>query len=129
MPTLKSASPYLLAAFLAGAGATHFVSPTFYDRMIPEVLPGPDRAWTYASGVAELAVAAALVPGRTRRRGALAAAALFVGVFPGNLKMALDADSGAEQLVTYARLPLQIPLVVWALRVLRQTPKRVDQAQ
>ena len=120
MPSLRGASPYLLAGLLAGAGATHFLAPAFYDRMVPEVLPGPSRAWTYGSGLAEVAVAVALVPERTRRRGALAAAALFLGVFPGNLKMALDAETGTEQLLTCARLPLQIPLVAWAWRVFRQ---------
>ena len=120
MPTLRDASPYLLAAFLAGAGAAHFAAPRFYDQMIPEPLPGPARAWTYGSGVVEIAVAATLVPERTRRRGALAALALLVAVFPGNLKMALDSESGTEQLLTYGRLPLQLPLVVWAWRVFRQ---------
>lgn len=121
MPTLRSASPYLLAAFLAGAGATHFASPRFYDAMVPEVLPGPARAWTYGSGVAELAVAAAVANPRTRRRGALAAFALFTAVFPANMKMALESEGTAEQLATYGRLPLQLPLVVWAWRVARET--------
>ena len=121
MPTLREASPYLLAAFLAGAGAAHFAVPRFYDEMIPEVLPGPARAWTYGSGVAEIAVAASLVPERTRRRGALAALVLFVAVFPGNLKMAVESERGSEQLLTYARLPLQLPLVAWAWRVFRQS--------
>jgi uncharacterized membrane protein len=119
MPRLRTASPYLLAAFLAGAGATHFTSPRFYDRMVPRELPGPARGWTWGSGVAEVALAATVAHPRTRRRGALAAAALFVGVFPANLQMARDADTAGEQLVTYARLPLQVPLVVWALRVRR----------
>ena len=109
-----------LAALLAGAGVTHFAMPAFYDAMIPERLPGAPRTWTYGSGVVEVAVAAAvLVPG-TRRHGALVAAALFVGVLPGNVKMALDArrsDSAAYRLGTILRLPVQAPLISWALRV------------
>ena len=47
------------------------------------------------------------------------AAALFVGVFPGNIKMAVDWSdrSLVEQLIAYGRLPLQIPLILWAMRV------------
>ena len=116
-------SPYLLAGLLAGAGTTHFTKPAFYDPMVPRELPGPARAWTYGSGVAELAVAAAVANPRTRRRGALAAAALLVAVFPGNLQMAKDAKGVKEKTLTYARLPIQLPLVRWAWRVSRATPR------
>jgi uncharacterized membrane protein len=71
-----------LAAFMAVAGTMHFVVPTFYDRLIPEPLGNP-RAWTYGSGVAELAAAGLLASERTRRLGAWSAVACFVGVFPG----------------------------------------------
>ena len=55
---------------------------------------------------------------------ARAAAALFVAVFPANVQMALDWSdrSPVEQAVAYARLPLQIPLIWWALRVARPRP-------
>ncbi len=110
-----------LAALLAAAGVTHFAHPKPYDRIIPTVLPGKPRTWTYVSGVAELAVAAAIAAPRTRRLGGLAAAALFTAVFPANVKWALDARdrSKGEKLATVARLPLQVPLVIWALRVSR----------
>ena len=108
-----------LARLLATAGITHFVVPGFYDRIVPRVLPGPPRFWTQLSGAAELAVAATVAFRPTRREGGALAAALFVAVLPGNLQMAWDYRnrSRAEQLVAYGRLPLQIPLVVWALRV------------
>jgi uncharacterized membrane protein len=110
-----------LSALLAVAGVTHFAYPKPYDRIVPTALPGSARTWTYVSGVAELAVAAAVAAPRTRKLGGLAAAALFTAVFPANLKMALDARgrSRGEQLATVARLPLQVPLVIWALRVSR----------
>lgn len=112
-------SPYLLGAFLAAAGTTHFTSPRFYDRMVPPVLPGPPRAWTWGSGAAEIGLALAVVNPPTRRRGALAAAALFVAVFPANVQMARDARGAKEQALAYGRLPLQLPLVRWAWRVSR----------
>ncbi|MGI5127704.1 DoxX family protein [Pseudonocardia sp. CA-107938] len=110
-----------LAVFLAAAGASHFAVPALYDRLVPEVLPGTPRLWTQLSGVAELAVAAAVALPRTRRVGGLAAAALFVAVLPANVKMAVDWSdrSPAERAIAYGRLPLQLPLVLWARRVSR----------
>lgn len=111
-----------LAALLAGAGATHFAVPAMYDVMIPEPLPGPPRAWTIGVGAAEIVVAAAVLAPPTRRHGALAAAALFAGVLPANIKVAIDArksDSAAYRLGTLLRLPMQLPLILWALKVRR----------
>ncbi|MFC0433456.1 hypothetical protein [Kutzneria buriramensis] len=119
---MTTARPALaLSALLAVACVTHFAYPKPYDRIVPTTLPGSARTWTYVSGVAELAVAAAVATPRTRRLGGLAAAALFAAVFPANVKMAVDAwnRSRTERLATVARLPLQVPLVVWALRVSR----------
>ena len=114
------ASPYLLAVVLGGAGLLHLAWPEAFDGLIPSFLPNP-RAWTYASGVAELACAAALVVPRTRRRGGLASAALFVAVFPGNLWMAIEPGE-VPRWIALVRLPLQIPLVLWALQVAGKFP-------
>lgn len=113
-----------LAALLAGAGLTHFAVPGIYDAMIPDFLPGEKRNWTVGSGVVEILVGAAVLAPPTRRHGALAAAALFVGVLPGNLKQAVDArrsDSAAYRTGTILRLPLQAPLIMWALRVRKES--------
>ena len=114
-------SPRALAALLATAGVTHFLSPKFYDAMVPRSLPGSPRTYTYVSGVAELGVAAAVAHPRTRRLGGLAAAALFVAVFPANVQMAVDwRDKPLPlRLAVLLRLPLQLPLVTWALRARR----------
>ncbi|MEV4842724.1 hypothetical protein AB0K20_05845 [Micromonospora matsumotoense] len=113
-----------LAGLLALAGLTHFAKPRPYDRIVPRALPGPARRWTYASGVAELVVAAALAHPATRRRGALAAAALFTAVFPANAQMAVDwrRQPPLRRAVAYARVPLQAPLIWWAMRVARARP-------
>lgn len=111
------------AHFLAGAlgamGVLHFAVPKPFDGLIPASLPGSRRAWTYGSGVAELAVGVAVAVPRTRRLGGLAAALLFLGVFPGNVKMAVDAASAPapQRAIAWARLPLQWPLIAWALKV------------
>jgi uncharacterized membrane protein len=113
---------WLLAGLLGGAGVLHFVAPKPFDALVPDRLPGSRRFWTRASGAAELTCAAAVAAPRTRRLGG-AAAALFVAVLPGNVKMALDYQRAgkpvAHRAVAWARLPLQVPLVLWALRVRR----------
>jgi uncharacterized membrane protein len=104
---------------LIGAGVVHLARPQIFDDIVPEVLPGPGRAWNYGAGIAELAVGLTVANPRTRRFGATLAALLFVAVFPGNLKMAWDwrHRSAGEQAAAYLRLPLQVPLILWALRV------------
>jgi uncharacterized membrane protein len=110
-----------LATVLAASGTLHFLLPRPFDSIVPRSLPGSRRTWTYVSGAAELAVAAAIAYPRTRRIGGLAAAALFVGVFPANVKMAVDwrHASPAKRAIAYGRLPLQLPLIAWARRVAR----------
>ncbi|MDV7222254.1 DoxX family protein [Streptomyces prunicolor] len=112
-------SSLLLAGLLATAGVAHLASPKQFDATIPSVLPGSPRTWTYASGVVELALAAGIAAPRTRRMAALAAAGFFVGVFPANVKMALDWRNRPtpQKAAAYGRLPLQVPLVLWARSV------------
>ncbi len=112
-----------LVALLAAAGVLHLVRPQVFVSLIPGRL-GPPLPWVYVSGVAELACAGGLAYPRTRRATALATALLFVGVFPGNVQMAVsalrsDRASGLYQALTVARLPLQVPLVLWALAIRR----------
>lgn len=115
------AAALLLATLVTVTGVLHFAVPKAFDALIPRWLPGSARTYTLVSGAAELACAAGLLVPRTRRAAALATALLFVLVFPGNVQMALDwrDRSAAEQAVAYGRLPLQIPLIWWALRVRR----------
>lgn len=102
-------------------GTLHFVAPEPFDGIVPRWLPGPRRLWTYLSGIAEIGVGVAVTDRRTRRAGGLAAAALFVAVFPANLQMALDSGrrSRTYRTIVWGRLPLQLPLVAWALRASR----------
>ncbi|NQX25938.1 DoxX family protein [Microbacteriaceae bacterium VKM Ac-2854] len=106
----------LLTGILATSGTIHLARPRVFDRVVPRWIPGSARAWVYVSGVAELACAAALAHPRTRAVGGLATAALMVAVFPGNVQMAQDARTPRARAVTLLRLPLQLPLILWALR-------------
>lgn len=114
-------SALALAATLLSAGVLHLVAPRPFEDLVPERL-GSARAWVLGSGVAELACGAAVAVPATRRVGGLAAAALFVAVFPGNVTMALKSRRGSRRLarnpaVAWGRLPLQVPLVLWARAV------------
>jgi uncharacterized membrane protein len=123
-----SRSALALAAFLVVAGIVHFVRPEMYDEIVPGWLPFSARFWTIASGVAEIVVGLVVAVPSTRAVGGLLAVALFVAVFPANIKMAIDwADRPtSEFLVALARLPLQIPLVWWSYRVYRRNARPVD---
>lgn len=110
-----------LAGLLGTAGTAHFTSPAPFARIVPRALGRPEP-WVAASGVVELACAAGLLARPTRRPAALAAAVLFVAVYPANVVMAVQAlrserAPGWYRAAATARLPLQLPLVVWALRV------------
>lgn len=112
-----------LSLLLAGGGALHFAKPAPYASIVPRQLGDP-YPWVYLSGLAEIACAAGLLNPRHRPLAALATAVLFVAVFPANVQMAVsalrsDTAGPAAQVVTLARLPLQVPLVLWALGVRR----------
>ncbi|MFA1548490.1 hypothetical protein [Actinomadura chokoriensis] len=115
-----------LAALMAGMGTLHMIAPKPFDAIIPESLPGRARTWTYLSGAAELGCAAAVAHPRSRRAGALATAALMAAVFPANVKMAHDWRRRPLPLraAAYGRLPLQVPMIAWALRVAREAGGR-----
>ncbi|MEV0050801.1 hypothetical protein AB0H34_09945 [Saccharopolyspora shandongensis] len=110
-----------LVGVLGGAGVLHFLVPRPFDAIVPRSLPGSARTWTRLSGVAELGCAGLVAFPRTRRLGGRLSSLLFAAVFPANVTMALAwrRRSLPWQVIGFARLPLQIPLVLWARRVAR----------
>lgn len=111
-------SRFLLAGMLLGMGILHVVVPAPFERIIPRWLGGNRRAWVYASGAAELGSGALLLSRRTERLGGAAAAVTIAGVYPANIQMALDTGvpSTPGGWATWLRLPLQLPMIAWALR-------------
>jgi uncharacterized membrane protein len=101
---------------ISAAGLMHFVSPEFFDEIVPPWLPPSERFWTYLSGVAELVVGVMLFVPRWRRRGAIALIVLLIAVYPANLYMTWDwrDRSVSEQVVSWVRLPLQFVLIAMA---------------
>jgi uncharacterized membrane protein len=114
---------YRIAALLLGIGTVHFVAPKPFDDIIPAELPGSPRFYTYASGVAEIGIGGLLLVQRTRRLAALAAAGLFIAVFPGNVNMCRLwwGKPWPMRIFALARLPLQIPMITAALKVSRNS--------
>jgi uncharacterized membrane protein len=112
-----------MGVWLIGMGVLHFAAPKPFDSIVPEELPGTQRFYTLASGVAEVGVGALLVAPKTRRFGALAAIALFLGVFPGNVNMVRLWKNKPlpMRLIAIARLPMQVPMITQALKVYRET--------
>lgn len=108
-----------LIVLLGGAGILHVARPATFDGIVPPVLPGPARAYTLASGAAELGVAGLLAVPRTRRLGGMAAAALFIAVFPANIQMAYDGRRARprKRALVLGRLPLQGVLIAQARHV------------
>ena len=107
----------VVGAFLA-SGTVHLVRPETFEPLMPAAIPA-HREVIYASGVAELLCAVGLLMPATRRVAGVASAALLLGVFPGNVKMAVDAMQGSNkplQAASLARLPLQLPMIRGAWR-------------
>lgn len=108
------------------AGTLHFVIPASYERIVPRSL-GNARALVAVSGVAEIGAGVLLAFRPTRRAGAWLAAALLMAVFPANVQMALDGGIPGKgfplgsPIVAWLRLPLQVPLVLWALNHARRS--------
>ena len=118
-----------MGIFLIAAGIGHFIFPKPLDSIVPSFLPGDPRIYTYLSGVAEIVIGLALLAplsikvGSTSLRliAAYAALALFIAVYPANIKMAIDWSSRplAEAWMAYARLPLQFGLFYWAWSIIK----------
>jgi len=112
---------------MVGAGALHFVIPRSYQRIVPRFL-GHAPLLVAATGVLEIGAGVLVAIPATRRLGAWLSVVVLVGVWPANVQMALDGGlPGAgfplgSAAVAWLRVPLQAPLVVWALRQARRRP-------
>jgi uncharacterized membrane protein len=111
----------LLALGFAASGTVHLVKPEVYLPLMPSWVPA-HREVILASGVAEIACAAGLAVPATRRAAGWASVLLLLGVYPGNIKMAVDSTKTRNtgfKAVSFARLPMQLPMIRAALRVAR----------
>lgn len=98
------------------AGLNHFLNPEFYLAIMPNYLPA-HRELVYASGVAEMIGAAAIMYPPTRRVGGWWSIAVLGAIFPANVHMALNPDDYPDLPLwgLIVRLPLQAAFIylVW----------------
>ena len=116
-----SRSTKFLAAGFAASGVVHLAKPEVYLPLMPTWVPA-HREVILVSGVAELACAAGLALPATRRAAGWASVLLLLGVYPGNIKMATDSlktKNTGFKVVSFARLPMQLPMIRAALRAAR----------
>ncbi len=110
-----------LVGLMGGSGVLHLVAPRFYRRIVPAPLRRCEAEIVAVSGIAEITCALLLLNSRTRPAAALGTAALLVAVFPANVQMALDGGypdapfPASRRAGAWLRLPVQVPLVLWAL--------------
>jgi uncharacterized membrane protein len=113
----------LLAIFFIGAGIMHFVIPDAYIRIVPPLLPAPGLL-VFLSGIAEIMGGIGLLVPFTQRAAACGLVLLLIAVFPANIYMAAAHVPApgilGQSWAQWLRLPLQIPLVIWALRYTRR---------
>lgn len=115
MRATRIALRFLFGAFFVVAGVTHFTNRAFFVSIVPPFLPWP-VALVYISGVAEMALGAALCVRRTSAFAAWGLIALLVAVFPANIHMWRHPElfPTISAAALFWRLPIQGALVLWA---------------
>jgi uncharacterized membrane protein len=114
---LPIGSKIIIFIFLL-SGSFHLIDPGVFYALIPPIL-GMQNLWIVLSGILEIVCAIGLV---TKQKWApkLTAGVLLV-IWVGNWWYAIDVTWNLESswlliLGSWLRLPLQIPLIQWALR-------------
>lgn len=122
---IKDAALWILAGSMVAIGATHFIAPEPFMRIVPP--PLPPLATIYLSGFFEILGGLGLLLPRTRRAAAWGLIALFVAVFPANIYMAIDKIQlnparPMPEWAAWARLPFQAVWIAWAWWFTRTEP-------
>lgn len=117
-PMLKFMFGQLLAINTTMAGLLHFFPPMyqFYTSMI--FLPLKDF-WLYSTGAALIAGGVGITFTKTQVYAAWCLVAILILMFPGNVACVFMEHprkivSGGSKTAAIARLPFQIPFVLWA---------------
>jgi uncharacterized membrane protein len=114
MSRIKTASKYLLAMFMVGAGTMHVITPDFYVQIMPPYLP-LHRELVYVSGFFEIALGLLLLVPRFSRLAAWGIVGLLVAVFPANIYLYQHQDLlPVSPVLHLLRLPLQGLFLLWA---------------
>jgi uncharacterized membrane protein len=108
----------VLATIMIGIGTLHFLLPGPFVSIVPAWLPAP-YALVIVSGFFEILGGVGLLIPRVRRAASYGLVALYVAVFPANVNMVVHPElgRGIPEWSLWARLPLQVVLIAWALWV------------
>jgi uncharacterized membrane protein len=110
----------VLAFIMIGMGALHLALPGPFEQIIPAGWPAP-LALVFVSGVFEVLGGIGLLVPPVRRAASYGLVLLYLAVFPANVNMALHPEISAPYGVPlwslWARLPLQVVFIAWALWV------------
>ena len=103
----------------------HFAVPKFYEKIVPSWI-GHEKAVVQWSGVAEIASGVLVAVPKTRKLGAWLTLLTFIGVYPANIQMAINAGKphDFESTAVWLRLPLQFPMFAWAYKHTKQPAAR-----
>ena len=108
-------SKVVIGAFLV-SGTFHLIAPAQFMSLLLDWTPYP-LALVYLSGIAELLAAIGLI---ARLRWApIFTGLVLLAVWPANWWVAIEATNNAEiatAVIAWLRLPLQLPLIYWALK-------------
>jgi uncharacterized membrane protein len=114
---LPIGSKILVFIFLL-SGTFHLVNPEVFESLIPPFL-GNESLWILGSGITEIIAALGIL---TKQKWAPKFTALvLIVIWVGNWWYAMNVTFNLESswfliLGSWLRLPLQIPLIQWALR-------------
>lgn len=120
----------LFSGLLFGAGFLHFLHESSFRRIVPKALPFR-KFIVLATGVMEMIFAVLLWVKKGQQVTSKLLAFFMVAVFPANVymamkKIAFQPNGKANTLVLWLRLPLQIPLILGALKLGRKDEKAVS---
>ena len=108
-------SKVVIGAFLV-SGTFHLIAPAQFMPLLPDWTPYPLEL-VYLSGIAELLAAIGLIA--KLRWAPIFTAIVLLAVWPANWRVAIEATNNAEiatAVIAWLRLPLQLPLIYWALK-------------
>ncbi|MGH2839983.1 MAG: DoxX family protein [Solirubrobacteraceae bacterium] len=110
----------LLSVSFIASGSLHFLRPSMYEQIVPDVLPA-HRGLVLTSGAAEIAGGVGVAIAATRRSAGWWLIATLVAVFPANVHMAMHPARypAFAPFVLWARLPFQGVFIWWARRATR----------
>jgi uncharacterized membrane protein len=113
----KTLSCWALGILFIVAGANHFVSPGFYETIMPPFLPWP-MALIYTSGVAEILGGLGILIPWSRRFSGWGLIALLIAVFPANIYATQRGIHGNALILALLilRLPFQAVLIAWVYK-------------